>query len=282
MSVVIPTLGGESLAGTIDGLNAGTLVPAEILVCVPQGYGKKTGNLKAPNVRVVETADRGQVPQRIAGFREVQYRYVLQIDDDVAVERHCLERLVAAVDAGEGRYSVAAALRHAGTDESVYEGYGKNVLGRLYYLLLNGAHGYAPGTVTAAGTEIGPNPASSVAALYDVDWLPGGCVMHDRRNLVLRNYYPHSGKAYCEDLYHSRALSAKGIGMKIATDAVAWIEDPRRVTVPLTRWLKDLRDDYRARRHYLTNAGGSAWRMHAYYALRLLSHVWKLLSRPAR
>jgi len=277
--VVIPTLGGPSLAGTIDRLNAGTLVPAEILVCVPNGSAGKVASLIASNVRIIETAQRGQVAQRIEGFKTAQYDYVLQIDDDVDVDPHCLQRLVDAVEASGGKASAAAALRHSGTDQSAYSRYRKSFAGKLYYFLLNGSRGYAPGTVTAAGTEIGLDPGSSSASHQDVEWLPGGCVLHKRDNLVLTNYYPHSGKAYCEDLYHSRALAKKRVGMWIATDAIAWIEDSRSAPVPFRSWLKEFRDDYRARRHYLNEISGSVARMHAYYAVRLLSHAGKALFR---
>ncbi|MDP9200443.1 MAG: glycosyltransferase [Gemmatimonadota bacterium] len=282
VSVVIPTLGGQSLARTIDQLNRGTLLPAEILVCIPEEHRHRVVNLAHSNVRVIGTSVRGQVAQRIEGFKSARNEYVLQLDDDVVVDPHCLERLVAAVAATDGNYSVAAALRHADTDESVYARYAKPSLGKFYYVLLNGARGYAPGTVTAAGTEIGVDPACSNRTLYDVEWLPGGCVLHSRRNLVLQNYYPHAGKAYCEDLYQSRRLSEMGVGMRIASDAIAWIEDPRAESIPFARWLTDLRGDYRARRHYLKETSGSAWRMHAYYALRFLSRVGKLVFSPAR
>lgn len=282
VSVVIPTLGGPSLAGTIDRLNRGTLLPAEILVCIPEQQRDRVTDLAHSNVRIIGTSVRGQVAQRIEGFKAARNDYVLQLDDDVAVEPHCLERLVGAVAASSGNCSVSAALRHVDTDESVYAHYTEPYLQRFYYLLLNGKRGYAPGTVTAAGTEIGVDTTSSISTFHDVQWVPGGCVLHSKRNLVLENYYPHIGKAYCEDLYQSKCLSEKGVGMRIAGDAIAWIEDPRGESIPFALWLKDLKGDYRARRHYLRENSGSAWRMNAYYAVRVLSHLGKLLFRPAR
>ena len=281
VSVVIPTLGGQSLPGTIDKLNRGTIVPAEILVCIPEEIRGRVAGLSQPNVKIVGTSMRGQVAQRIEGFKAAKNEYVLQLDDDIAVEPRCLERLVAAVEA-DGNSSVAAALRHADTDTSVYARNDKAYLGTFYYFLLNGARGYAPGTVTAAGTEIGVDPASSSLTLHDVEWLPGGCVLHNKRNLVLQNYYPHAGKAYCEDLYQSRCLSEKGVAMRVASDAIAWIEDPRNEDVPFARWIKDLRDDYSARRHYVRAISGSAWRLRAYYAVRFLRRIRKLVFSPRK
>jgi glycosyltransferase involved in cell wall biosynthesis len=280
--VVIPTLGGDSLAGTIDQLNRGTVVPGEILICIPDEFVIRVAKLTQPNVRVLRTTVRGQVAQRIEGFKAAKTEYVLQLDDDVALEPHCLERLIAAVETLEGNCSVAAALRHTATDTSVYTRGSKGLLGTFYYRLLNGARGYAPGTITAAGTEIGLDPQSSTRKLHEVEWLPGGCVLHSRRNLVIENYYPHPGKAYSEDLYQSRCLARNGVRMMIAGDAIAWIEVPTNEHIPFRRWMRDLRDDYRARRHYISEGSGSAWRMHAYYAVRLLRQLGSRFLSPIR
>lgn len=282
VSVAIPTLGGDSLSGTIDQLNRGTVVPAEILVCIPEEYVTRVAKLTQPNVRILPTTVRGQVAQRIEGFKAAKTDYVLQLDDDVSLEPRCLERLIAALEAVDGSCSVAAALRDAGTDKSVYARTGEGTLGGVYYRLLNGARGYVPGTITAAGTEIGLDPESFPRKTHDVEWLPGGCVLHGRRNLVTENYYPHPGKAYSEDLYQSRCLARKGVRMMIAGDAIAWIEVPTNESVPFRRWFRDLRDDYRARRHYVSEGSGSAWRMHAYYAVRLLRQIGSRFLAPVR
>ncbi len=94
VSVVIATLGGTTLTGTIAGLNSGTVVPAEILVCVPELETSCIAPLKFDNVRVVPTPCRGQVAQRAVGFQEAKYDFVLQLDDDMFVDTQCLERLL--------------------------------------------------------------------------------------------------------------------------------------------------------------------------------------------
>ena len=47
--------------------------------------------------------------------------------------------------------------------------------------------------------------------LYFSDWLPGACILHRRSNLHLLAYYPFSGKAYAEDLYHSYILTLNNV-----------------------------------------------------------------------
>src|SRR5687768_2835902 len=93
VSVVIPTLGADCVRTTIQHLNAGTLAPDEILVCVPAHEADRLRDLRVPNVRIVVTDCRGQVPQRAVGFRHAAHEFVLQLDDDVWVAKECLEHL---------------------------------------------------------------------------------------------------------------------------------------------------------------------------------------------
>ena len=70
LSVVIPTLGGESLGMTIAQLNRGTLVPREILVCIPEKEAPRVQNLGLPGAGIILTDVRGQVAQHARGFQE--------------------------------------------------------------------------------------------------------------------------------------------------------------------------------------------------------------------
>lgn len=94
ISVVIPTLGGESLVGTIEQLNRGTLVPKEILICIPEEDAFKVENIHIPNVKIIKTNIRGQVAQRAIGFQFAENQLVMQLDDDILVRKTCLEKMV--------------------------------------------------------------------------------------------------------------------------------------------------------------------------------------------
>ena len=94
VSVVIPTLGGETLEKSIDHLNNGSLVPAEILICIPENIELTSSNLTHCNVRVVRCPERGQVAQRAFGFNKAINPLVLQVDDDIYLRPECLQNLV--------------------------------------------------------------------------------------------------------------------------------------------------------------------------------------------
>lgn len=270
VSVVIPTLGGESLIETIQQLNKGTSIPEEILVCIPIGESCSVENLSFINVKIVRTDCRGQVAQRAEGFKQATCKYVMQLDDDIIVEHHCLEYLVKVLESQKGKCSVSPSLRFIETDKTCYPQKSNMILNKIYYFLINGTNGYKPGTITKAATEIGVDSTHLNSEFIEVDWVPGGCLLHSRENLILNNFYPFSGKAFCEDLYHSFFLKEKSIKLFISKKAIAWIDDPRKQNNLLQFSLKNKLSDYKARRHYLRMASKSLFWMNTYYILVIL------------
>ena len=212
VSVVIPTLGGASVWDTIACLNSGTLVPEEILICIPEAEASRVEGRGVANVRVLVTDVRGQVAQRARGFRAARCPLVLQLDDDIMLDADCLERLVEFLGA-QRHLAVGPALYDRATgqyrsflarDPGSKPGLAESVL----YWAINGSHGYQPGQIGRAGVNMGVPAAGDFRNLA---WLPGGCVLHRREELELSDFYPFPGKAFAEDLFHSRLLTGKGI-----------------------------------------------------------------------
>jgi len=263
VSVVIPTLGGESLKGTIDHLNAGSIVPAEILICIPAEDSHRVSEFAYPNVKVLRTDCRGQVAQRSIGFRHAAFNLVLQIDDDIVVERDCLELLVEALNYGGENCAVAPSLRWHDNKESLYKATLNPFMLKAFYWFLNGSAGYRAGTVTVAGTGIGVDPETSGCESVAAQWLPGGCVLHRKVNLVLDDYFPFKGKAFCEDLIHSFLLTRRSIRLIVNTKAVSLVFRPE--AEPLRQCLKAWWTNLRSRRYYVRLTSRSMPRMYFYF-----------------
>lgn len=212
VSVVIATLGGDCLAATIERLNAGTVVPAEILICIPEIEAPRADKFAGDNVRVIRTPCRGQVAQRAWGFGQARHGFVLQLDDDIHVDSECIERLLSCV---AGSADVAAGPRLHDLASGEYRSFltpastGATRFERVLFWVINGKAGYEPGRIGRAGICMGL--PEEPADWHDIDWLPGGCVLHRRGNLVLTDYYPFRGKAFAEDLFHSVELTRKGV-----------------------------------------------------------------------
>lgn len=275
VSVVIATLGGDSVALTIRSLNYGTVVPAEILVCVPVENASKVAHLQGGTTSIVQTDFRGQVAQRGAGFRRASNPLVMQLDDDLLLDRFCLERLVETLRSLGPKAAVAPALLDVQTGQSVYKKPAKNraVLG-LYYWLMNGASGYAPGKIDLSGSSVGVDPSVDLAQLYDVEWLAGGCVLHSRENLVMENFWPLPGKAYYEDVVHSSILAANGVRLVIDPSARCSLELFSQASFSFSDFFRNLYRDFLGRRYFMRRFSRQSFRMYVYYFGRVLSYLF--------
>ena len=274
LSVVIPTLGGECLKETIEQLNRGSVVPAEILVCIPEREAPRTAGLDMPNVKVIVTKCRGQVPQRAIGFQSAAYDLVMQLDDDIHVEPDAVASMHRSLTESGPRAAVAANL--IGTSAAPFAGMNRKMM-RLFYFLVNGRDGYRTGTVSKAGTEISVTADDAGAGAIDVEWMPGGCVMHWRENLIKDNFFPYPGKAYCEDLLHSHLLAEKGISLKLDLGARCFFNSFPTASFGPVEFIRNLRGDYRARKYFVALSSRSLVRMHLYYACVVSNFIIKKL-----
>ena len=138
------------------------------------------------------------------------------------------------------------------------------VLMSFYYWMINGSMGYAPGKISLAGTNFGVNPnyVDLNSNLFEVDWQPGGCIMHRRENIVLEDYYPYSAKAYFEDLIHSHLLRKSGISLFVAISAKCMTKSNPRLS-----FKSELYRDFKARLYFVKMANLSIVRMYIHYVV---------------
>ena len=279
ISVVSPTLGGPSLEATLAALGAGTVVPHEILICIPQREAATLRRLPGENVRIVPTPCRGQVAQRAFGFGLATQALVLQLDDDLHVDTDCLRLLREAMLERGTAWAVSSALVDLATGQSVYQmPEPAPFMTRLQFRLLNGSQGFQPGRIDRSGGAVGVDPLRSAQPFHEVDWLPGGCVLHYRKNLVLDDYFPFPGKAYCEDIIHSHHLTSRGIRLGIVSAARCGVDVPREGQ-SVRAFMRELTADLRARRHYMHLTRRNPARAYLFGLNRVIAYVarrgWK-------
>lgn len=278
VTVVIPTLGRQCLEDTIRHLNAGTVVPKEILVCIPHSETFRTCHLNVGNVKVLPTDHKGQVYQRAIGFQNATYDFVLQLDDDIQVDRLCLESLLEQSIA-DPTAAVGALLICKQANDSPYK-YNKNSLVMsTYYRLLNGKNAFVPGQISKSGREMGVSASDGGGERIAVEWLPGGCVLHRKHNLYLEDFYSFQGKAYCEDLFHSFYLSQKGVPLAIAPKAQCKIDCISSFASTPRAFYRGLVLEYRARKAFVRLTSRSLLRMHLYYIMVVARYTVGQLSR---
>jgi GT2 family glycosyltransferase len=226
VSVVIPTLGGHTLNETIHQLNRSILKPKEILICIPQTHAHKVVDSKISNVKIIITSFSGQVAQRAHGFVLAKYPYVLQVDDDLQVTESCLLELVTFLESKQNVAVAPSLLGHLTGKLSNFMSKPDRHSSFLYkslFWIVNGKKGYQAGRISKAGVNMGFS--RDAIEPYEVDWLPGGCVLHLRENLIKYNYYPYKGKAFAEDLFQSAILRKNGIKLYHCPAAVVYLDN---------------------------------------------------------
>jgi glycosyltransferase involved in cell wall biosynthesis len=274
MTVVMATLGGDTLKGTIEQLNLGSVVPEEILICIPEQEAPRVENLQFSNVRVIITKCRGQVAQRAIGFQNVSHDVVMQLDDDIMVDENCVAHLLDTLIEYGPRIAVAPAL----LDRSLgkFPKMNDSTL-KVFYFLVNGRNGYQMGTVSRAGAEFGYDQSQINEGVHDVEWVPGGCVIHLRENLVTENFFPFEGKAYCEDLLHSHHLRKKGVWLKVDLSARCSLKLVSSASYGVKEFINTISADYRVRKYFVRLSSRSHFRMHLYYIALVSNYLMKKL-----
>ena len=260
LSVVIATLGGAWLSKTIDSLMSGSVKPDEILICIPEAYAVHAEPFASAIVKVVATEVKGQVRQRAYGFTQVKYGWVLQLDDDILLEHDTLSNLIVQLEQ-LGRKNVVSPVYYATGSRTCihslatgYRAFWKNLFD---YIICAAPWGRAKmGVVTRIGINYGVDDRFCEGELKETDWVPGGCVLSFREDLIKNDFFPFEGKAYCEDLYHSLYRRKAGIRLWVAPRIKVYIDQPE------FEFSKNAVEKVIAiRRYYLNLIKGPQWRL---------------------
>ena len=276
ISVVIATLGGVQLHDTIKSINSNTIIPFEILISIPI---QESNNIKFQlphNAKVCISENRGQVAQRLFGFSLASGEFIMQMDDDLVLERNTIELLLNSLTSLPKNSAIAPSIYVLQTKRSFYKRPPSTKFLNFYYFLINGMNGYKPGTLTKAMSNIGVDPDESNELLTKSEWLPGGCVLHYRNNIINFNYFPFNGKAYCEDIYHSIYLTEKGINLYIHNNARIWLSETN-IDISLNQKLQNFLNDFKAR-IYLAKKfprGKSIFSIYLYYVINSYRSIFK-------
>ncbi len=226
LSVVMASLAGETIVRTVNSINSGTVIPDEIIVVVPRKYADKIPNNPFNNLRYEIVEFQGQVAQRLHGFRIAKNEFVMQVDDDISFEEHCIENLLNVIKRLGPGSAVGPSLCFDDDKAPVY--LETSATYNLKAFLLSGAKWGQKrmGTINKIGSSHGYDESKLTDEYVKIEWLAGGCVIHYRSSLVMENYFPFPGKAYGEDLIHSILLLKSGIKLYNVRNATCYISRP--------------------------------------------------------
>jgi glycosyltransferase involved in cell wall biosynthesis len=277
VSVVIPTLGGESLFKTVDYLNEGSMIPDEILVCIPDDQFYRAESLSHENVRVIKTTFYGQVAQRATGFQQAKNPWVLQLDDDILLAKDCLENLLVYAKTHDNS-SVGPKLFDKETSQ--YHSYmipdkKQYLYKKMLFLVINGMQGYVPGKISKAGINMGIPLGTEDC--NNIEWLPGGCILHRKDNLILYNYYPFKGKAFAEDLYYSALIRQRGVNLCRCGNASCYVDFSHDINTSMVNYVRSYLKNRVALLEFVRRTDKSVFRLNVFLVLNVLQLFMKYL-----
>ena len=229
LTIVIPTVGEEILLSVIQKINSTTLRPKKILVVV---YNKNFIKINKDinfyeNVEIVQTNSPGQVNQRVEGFKLAKTDFVMQLDADCFIDNKSIEEMISFLKKNKNA-SVGPCFFDIKNNLPIHKLNNNN---KISQILKNFILGFPNdnsimGKVSKSGTNFGVDFFFLKNKEIQVEWIPGGCLMHYRKNLYLEDYYPFKGKAYYEDLIHSHILIKRNVKLFIIKDAICKTDFP--------------------------------------------------------
>lgn len=276
ISVVIATLGTTDLLNsTIKSINTGSLVPSEILICIPKEYYKNVKNYNYKNVRVIITKSMGQVAQRAEGFLASKYPLVLQLDDDIILNNDCLEQMANYLNHNEIKTAVCPMLYEKNSKKYhlfLTQSKNSNLIEKTMFFVINGKKGYEPGKISKSGVNMGlPEYPKTWEG---IEWMPGACVLHRKENLVNFDYYPLKGKAYGEDLFHSKILTNNGIKLVRLGKAKCYVDFSSN-KVSFLGLFKTYYNYLKSMKEFNKKIGVNSSRLFIYVFLRIFELIFK-------
>ena len=244
----------------------------EILICIPNSSELLVNIDLSDNVEIIRTKKKGQVYQRMTGFLAAKGELVLQIDDDVLLEKNTIKRLVNCLDSLGEKAAIVPSFFEKGTNQSVFTGNRNTITRRVSDWVMNGAIGYKPGMISLSGVGFGLDFNDKAEDKTESEWLPGGCILHRSQNLITQDYFPFAGKAYSEDLMHSHLLRENGVKLYVCNNAIAYIEE-----IPYPDSLIELYRQYKATKYVVNLQRKGSLRVHLLYFLRLIKTILRVV-----
>ena len=141
-----------------------------------------------------------------------------------------------------------------------------NILENIIYLVINGRTGFEQGKISRAGICMGIINVDE--NIFELDWLPGGCIMHHKKNLILHNFYPFPGKAYAEDLIHSIILRNNNLNLIRIKNAVCYYDTEQLSLFSFKQLLKEIKHNTIALNYIVKKINGSFLRLYLFLCIK--------------
>lgn len=177
-------------------------------------------------------------------------------------------------------HAVAPLYCHLSTGHYITQ-YGRGVAGWLQslnaFLICGAPWGIKRmGVISPAGIGYGVDKNYCGHDPVETQWLPGGCVLCHKEDLVTEDYFPFVGKAYAEDLVHSVLWRRQGVRLWVVPSASCMTSV---ASMPFS-WLS-MRQFMMPHVYVVKLMGGKLWRIRLWYVAYVLKQVLLMLPKQA-
>jgi hypothetical protein len=230
ISIVIATLGGDTLIQTLKFLNKDNVIPDEIICVIPATKFLDNNIFNFENIKIIKTDFFGQVKQRIEGFKYVVNDFVLQLDDDLELGGDDIQKLLDQLIKLGPKNCLGPQMFDTTRNIYLYQiekGWRKWESYFFEFLIGGSKFGESRmGTISKSGINFGVDINKMNNVIFETEWLAGGCILYYKNDILLNNFYPFDGKAYSEDIIHSILLRKTGVRMWITKNVTCRLELP--------------------------------------------------------
>jgi hypothetical protein len=240
-----------NLASTLNSIKNSSVEVFEVILVIPKNLDFEIDLYQYSNLNIItlQTEHGGQVFQRSEGFKIVKGEFVLQLDDDILFNKNFIESLFSTIISLPNKTSVSPLFTNR-LNRSVYKD-SFTIISRVFYAIFYFDISLKEGSINTFGKSLG---VVRINKIFKVDWLPGGCVLHSKKNLILDDYFPFKSKAFMEDLFHSHYLKLNGITLYIDSNLQVNIVEPKE-ELNVDSLFIDKKNEFIIRKYYFSLVG---------------------------
>ena len=225
-SIAIASLSHSNTFKTIKNLEKIKTKPKEVIVCFPT-HNKNNNKFKSNffKIKIVYINKFSQTEQRIKAIKNCTSKIVLQMDDDLILEKECVDEMIKCLINKNKKNVIGAVLFDKNINDFFYRYKYKffyQILRDFYnhYICLAQPGIKKMGTLSKLGLNYGIDPRFLPKNLncFDCEWL-NSFIIGYKKSMLCQLKYPYQGKAYGEDVINSIYRKKNGIKHSVALRA---------------------------------------------------------------
>ena len=246
ITIIIPSIIKGIDKDWIKQINDFHIEGLRIIICIPPSMKIKEvyKNGFNKNILIINSDRKGQVRQRNHAYKFCKTKLILHMDDDILIDLYQIKGLVKIFNTLPSKSCLAPYL-----ENRIKNNYKKSIASDLFrniFLYFN----LKPQSGTISLSCFPVPFIFTKPQVQRVDWLPGGISLLRKEHCIKENYFKFSGKAYCEDLFHSFYLQRKNIKLYMTNKFTFYTHVRSYRSLKLDKFIKYLNDDFRIRNEY--------------------------------